>query len=56
MFEAVYAEHTVPHMLNGKAISRAARGDLLVSAVLRAVMMSEIYNSPIIQENYEDMR
>ena len=51
MLESVYAENTVPHMLTGKAISRAVRGHLLVVASLHAIIMSEIYNSPIIFDN-----
>ena len=38
-------------MLTGKAISRAVRGHLLVVASLHAIIMSEIYNSPIIFDN-----
>ena len=51
MLECVYAENTVPHMLSGKAISRAVRGHLLVIASLHAIMMSEIYDCPVITEN-----
>ena len=48
MLESVYAENTVPHMLTGKAILRAVRGHLLVVGTLHAIIMSEIYNSPVI--------
>ena len=54
MLESVYAENTVPHMLTGKAISRAVHGHLLVVAALHAIIMSEIYNSPIIMDNDEE--
>ena len=53
MLESVYAENIVPHMLTGKAISRAVCGHLLVVAALHAIITSEIYNSPIIMDNDE---
>ena len=36
--ETIYAEHTVPYMLNGKAVSRAIRGNLIIVGVLRALI------------------
>ena len=54
MLDSVYAENTVPNMLTGNAISRAVRGHLLVVAALHAIIMSEIYNSPIIMDNDEE--
>ena len=47
LLETIYADHTVPHMISGKAISRAIRGHLLVSAVLHAMIVSDIYDCPI---------
>ena len=41
-------------MLTGKAISRAVCGHLLVVAALHAIIMSEIYNSPIVMDNNEE--
>ena len=43
MMETVYDGHTIPHMLNGKAISRATRGHLLISGVLHGMIVSYIY-------------
>ena len=43
MMETVYAEH----MLNGKAISRATRGHLLISGVLQSRIVSNIYECTI---------
>ena len=37
-----YAEHTIPHMLNGKAISRATCGHLLISGVLHGMIVPNI--------------
>ena len=54
MLDSVYAENTVPHMLTGKAILRAVGGHLLVVAALHAIIMSEIYSSPIIMDNDEE--
>ena len=42
VLETVYAENTVPYMMNGKAVSRAIRGHLLVVGVLNLIMMSLI--------------
>ena len=47
----MYAEHTIPHMLNGKAISRATRGHLLISGVLHGMIVSNIYNCIISKED-----
>ena len=41
-------------MLNGKAISRAVRGHLLVVAALHAIIMSETCSCPVILENDEE--
>ena len=54
MLETVYTENIVPYMLNGKAISRAVRGHLLVVAALHTIIMSEIYSCPVILENNEE--
>ena len=52
--ETIYAVDTVPHMLNGKAISRAIRGHLILSGVLSAVIMSEIFECPVVVEDIEN--
>ena len=39
VYELIYAEHTVPHMLNGKAYSRATRVHLITSGVLSSLMI-----------------
>ena len=37
MLETVYAENTIPYMLNGKAISQAICGHLLMFAALHTI-------------------
>lgn len=49
--ETVYAEHTVPHMLSGKAIARAIRGHLIVVGVLRSIMIEDINKCSITIED-----
>ena len=39
-FEVIYAEAAVPHMLSGKAITRAIRAHLIVDAVLSSMLIS----------------
>ncbi|KAG1650842.1 hypothetical protein GQR58_027696 [Nymphon striatum] len=46
LLETIYANSTVTHMLNGKAIQRAVRGLLLVDAALNAMMVSAEFNIP----------
>ncbi|KAG1687728.1 hypothetical protein GQR58_008303 [Nymphon striatum] len=46
LLETIYANNTVTHMLNGKAIQRAVRGLLLVDAALNAMMVSAEFNIP----------
>ena len=48
IMEIVYADHTVPHVLSGKAISRATRGHLLIYGVLYGIIVSNIYNCPTV--------
>lgn len=40
LLEVIYAPNTVSHMLNGKAVSRAVRGHILVDAALNAIIAS----------------
>ena len=40
LFEVIYAEGAVPHMLSGKAIARAIRAHTLIDAVLRSKFIS----------------
>ena len=51
MMETLYAKHTVPHMINDKAISRATWGHLLVSGVLHAIIVSNIHDCSITHED-----
>lgn len=44
VLELAYAPNTVPHLLSGKAISRAVRGLLLVDSALHAVLLSELFD------------
>ena len=45
ILELVYAKDTIPHMLSGKAISRALRGLFLVDAALHAILFKELFTS-----------
>ena len=44
LLEQVYAENTVPHILSGKAVSRARRAHLLAICALEGLKISEMYN------------
>ena len=43
----------MPHMLSGKAVSRAIRGHLLVAGVLSSLMMAYIFEAPLVSEMSE---
>lgn len=47
LLEVVYASNTVPHMLSGKAVTRAVRGHLLVDAALNTILLADLYNVPV---------
>lgn len=47
VFELVYAENSVKHMLCGTAISRAIRAHLLVDAAVNAILVSKAFNVEI---------
>ena len=47
LFELVYAENTVKHMLSGKAIARAIRAHFLVDAAVNAILLAKAYNLPL---------
>lgn len=40
--QIVYAENTIPHMLTGKAYSRALRGHFLISSALTAIIIADV--------------
>lgn len=40
--QTVYAENSVPHMLKGKAYSRALRGHFLISSALTALIVADV--------------
>ena len=44
VLELAYASNAIPHMLQGKAISRAIRGHLLLDSALNALLVSKIFN------------
>ena len=46
----VYEENTVPHLLSGKAISRAIRGHILASTALNTLLMSSALDLPLPSE------
>ena len=41
LLEAVYAKNTVPHIMSGKAVSRAVRAHLLVESALTCVLLEK---------------
>ena len=47
VLETIYGSDTLPHMLSGSAISRAFRGHLIVSGVLYATIISDLYECPL---------
>ncbi len=44
LLEVVYADNAVRHMLTGKAVSRAVRGQMLVDAALNTILVAKAYN------------
>ena len=56
MLETIYAGQTVPHMLSGKAISRSIRGHLIVSGVIHAIIVSHVYNCPLLLDENNNLR
>ena len=55
ILKLVYADNVVPHMMNGKAVSRAIRGHLLVAASLYGLLVSQIYEVPILLEDADSL-
>ncbi len=55
LLESIYAKNTIPHMLSGKAISRATRGHYIVDSALNALLISQAYGLPLplLPENAE---
>ena len=47
VIKTIYGSDTVPHMLSGSAISRAFRGHLIVSGVLYAAIISNVYEGSL---------
>ena len=45
--QLTYAPNAVMHMLTGKAISRAIRAQLIVGAVLSALVLAKTFNVPL---------
>ena len=45
LLEVIYAKDTVPHLLRGKAISRALRGLFLVDSALHTLLLDELFSS-----------
>ena len=43
----IYAENVVPHILSGKAISRALRAHFIIDAALNALLVSDTYEYPL---------
>ncbi|EFX73412.1 hypothetical protein DAPPUDRAFT_325339 [Daphnia pulex] len=56
LLSLVYAENAVPHMLSGKAISRAVRGHLLIDSAINALVhYGNIFLNDNSEENDSDM-
>ncbi|CAH3166903.1 unnamed protein product, partial [Porites lobata] len=47
VLELVYAKNAVPHILSGKAVTRAIRGHFLVDAALNAMLVSDTFSLPL---------
>lgn len=47
VLELVYAKNAVGHMLSGKAVARAIRGNFLVDAVLNALLVCSAFEIPL---------
>ena len=47
VIKTIYGSDTVSHMLSGSAISRAFRGHLIVSGVLYAAIISDVYEGSL---------
>lgn len=47
VLEAIYAKNSIPHMMTGKAISRAIRGHLIVDYALNTMLIAKAYDIPL---------
>lgn len=54
LFEIVYASTAVSHMLGGKAIARAVRGNYLVDTTFTAIILSNISKTEVCSEECAD--
>ena len=50
----VYADHTVPHMMSGKAVDRARRGHMLSLCALQGIIISKINDIDLSPGEIED--
>ena len=53
--EIVYAKNTAEHITSGKAVSRAIRGHLLITAALHTLIIMLVYNDTGFQLNYDEI-
>ena len=55
ILEAIYARNTIPHMLSGKAVSRAIRGHLVVDSALNTMLIARAYaiSQSLFEENLQ---
>ena len=44
VLQVIFAENTVPHLMSGKAVSRAVRGHLIMDSALNALLLSKAYD------------
>ena len=54
LFETVYADNTVPHMLTGKAIARSVRGHALAEMALNTILVAACYDINL--TDYENLK
>ena len=54
IFELIYAKHSVPTILNGKAVSRATRAQLILYGTLIGIQVARQLNYNLLDEKEED--
>ena len=52
LFAEVYAEHTVSHIISGKAVSRALRANFLTEAALILLLLKQVFDDDMINSSH----
>ena len=52
LFEEVYAANSIPHMLSGKAVSRALRAHFMAESALVALLLEQLCSNESIDFNF----